>query len=105
MIRRDLAKCLGRGWTPQGSDLVYIDPPCSSSLLSLAHSASEQRTWLNPDALVICEHPSDATIEPPQKWLIKDRRRYGIGGPVAAHPPEHHRGGTGSLPLRTDPAA
>ena len=105
VIRQDLAKCLGRGWTPQGFDLVYIDPPYASSLLSLALTLLSEGTWLNPDALVICEHPSDATIEPPQGWSIKDRRRYGISGLLLLTPPEHHRDGTGSMPQRTDPAA
>ena len=110
VIRQDLASCLRQGWTAPGFDLVYLDPPYASALVSLALTLLSEGTWLNPDALVICEHPSDATVEPPQGWTIKDRRRYGISGltllkPPGINPPVHHRGGTGSTPPRTDPAA
>ena len=105
VIRQDLASCLRRGWTPPGFDLVYIDPPYASGLLTIALTLLSEGTWLNPDALVICEHPADASIEPPQGWTIKDRRRYGISGLLLLNPPERHLGGTGSMPPRTDPAA
>lgn len=105
VIRQDLASCLRRGWTTPGFDLVYIDPPYASGLLTIALTLLSEGTWLNPDALVICEHPADASIEPPQGWTIKDRRRYGISGLLLLNPPERHLGGTGSMPPRTDPAA
>ena len=105
VIRQDLASCLSRGWTPPGFDLVYIDPPYASGLLTIALTLLSEGTWLNPDALVICEHPANASIELPQGWTIKDRRRYGISGLLLLNSPERHCGGTGSMPPRTDPAA
>ena len=105
VIRQDLASCLRRGWTPPGFDLVYIDPPYASGLLTNALTLLSEGSWLNQDALVICEHPADASIESPQGWTIKDRRRYGISGLLLLNPPERHLGGTGSMPPRTDPSA
>ncbi len=58
-------------------DLIYLDPPYSSSLYSSVLEKLLIGHWLRENHLVICEHASEQELEIPDGWITQDKRFYG----------------------------
>ncbi len=107
VIRHDVLSWLKRGchaakfnqpWAGEnpGFNLVYLDPPYSSKLYSEVFKALLSGHWLQRDALVICEHATNYSLETPMQWIEQDRRIYGSSALLFTNPPEQYRDDTDS---------
>ena len=60
-------------------DIVFLDPPFMSPLLSTALRALEEGDWLSPQVLIYIETPANA--EPPyltaERWVLYRQRTFG----------------------------
>ncbi len=61
-------------------DLVFLDPPYRTPWLDEALERLARGPFLKPDAIVIAEHPSEATPPVVGELRLLDRRRYGSIG-------------------------
>ena len=98
VVQRDLISWLQRGKPNDdpGFDLVYFDPPYASGLYSRGLDALINGEWLQPNALVLCEHAKHQKPATPAGWREEDCRFYGSSAVLFLSPPERCPGGTGS---------
>ena len=73
VVQRDLISWLQRGKPNDdpGFDLVYFDPPYASGLYSRGLDALINGEWLQPNALVLCEHAKHQK-PPPSRMAGRD---------------------------------
>jgi len=57
--------------------LIFLDPPYGSELAGPALVAIEKAGWLNSDSLAVVEVAAAEPFEAPERWFLKDERRYG----------------------------
>ena len=105
VVQSDLISWLRRGRPSDdpGFDLVYFDPPYASGLYSRGLDALINGEWLQPNALVLCEHAKHQKPATPAGWREEDCRFYGSSAVLFLSPPERCPGGTGSMRPQTDP--
>jgi len=66
---------------PQPFDVVFIDPPFASQLLSTTAALLEQRSWLAPAALIYVEAAAREALSPlPENWRPLKAKRAGEVG-------------------------
>lgn len=60
-------------------NIVFLDPPFTSSLLAEVLQALEEGQWLAPEALIYSESPADKTLSTPfnPSWHLHRQRRFG----------------------------
>jgi 16S rRNA (guanine966-N2)-methyltransferase len=69
--------------TPEPFDIVFLDPPFASGLLSPAAALLEQKGWLAPDAMIYLESAArEALPALPAGW---QERKAGRAGEVGYH--------------------
>ncbi len=77
--REDALRFLTRPATP--FDIVFLDPPFASGLLSKAAELLERCHWLAPDALVYVECSARDSLPPlPDNWQLLKAKRAGEVG-------------------------
>ena len=76
IFRRD-ATHLGPIGTMAPFSVVFLDPPYGRNLGVKALSALAEGDWLEPGATLVVEESTDAKVEPPNEFEIKDHRTYG----------------------------
>jgi 16S rRNA (guanine966-N2)-methyltransferase len=57
--------------------LVFLDPPYFSNLIAPTIKSLASGGWLTEDAVIVVEHDEKETIELPQGFESRDRRKYG----------------------------
>jgi len=69
-------------------DLVFLDPPFASELLSEAARMLEERHWLKPEALIYLECAARTGPPPlPAPWrALKAKQAGEVGYHLFAHP-------------------
>jgi 16S rRNA (guanine966-N2)-methyltransferase len=77
--------------TPQPFDVVFLDPPFGASLWNESARRLESGGWLQRDAWIYVESPSDAELALPAAWMLhRDGRagsvRYALYRRAAADP-------------------
>jgi 16S rRNA (guanine966-N2)-methyltransferase len=69
-------------------DIVFLDPPFDSDLLTAAAGFLERGRWLAPGALIYVECAARAGLPPlPQNWVVAKAKQAGeVGYHLLAHP-------------------
>jgi 16S rRNA (guanine966-N2)-methyltransferase len=61
-------------------DVVFLDPPFDSELLTQAAERLEQRGWLKDGAVIYLEHPAESVPATPANWrLLRESRAGRVG--------------------------
>lgn len=58
-------------------DLWFIDPPWATISFPRVAEAIGASPWCSPGGLVVLEHPSRISVDPPLNFEAVDRRAYG----------------------------
>ncbi len=79
VIQTDAVEYLER--SPEAFDIVFIDPPFRSDLISRCSALVEERGWIRPGGLVYIEAPSRMQALPiPPTWeLIRSQKAGQVG--------------------------
>ena len=79
MVLADAVEFLER--PPQAFDIVFIDPPFKSDLISRIAAAMDARGWIKPGGLAYIEAPSRlGELSLPATWeLIRSKKAGQVG--------------------------
>jgi 16S rRNA (guanine966-N2)-methyltransferase len=69
------------GGTAQTFEIVFLDPPFASDLLTRAGQLLEEQRWLSANALIYVETDAAAGLPPlPATWVVTRTKRAGAVG-------------------------
>jgi 16S rRNA (guanine966-N2)-methyltransferase len=69
-----------KGTARRAFDIVFLDPPFSSGLLSTAAALLESGDWLAKEAFVYVETPAGALPQLPPNWVESRAKKAGAVG-------------------------
>ncbi|KFB10939.1 16S rRNA (guanine(966)-N(2))-methyltransferase RsmD [Nitratireductor basaltis] len=75
IFRRDATR-LGAAGTIQPFDLVFADPPYGKGYGEQALATAREGGWLTQDCLVVVEEGADTPFQPPEGFVLHERRDY-----------------------------
>ncbi len=81
ILQTDAITWLGKPPGDTAFDIVFLDPPFASELLSPAMERLEDNGWLSPNALIYIEVSARGTaLSPPAQWQLQ---KHKVSGDVA----------------------
>ena len=82
IYRQDAKDFLQKNQQSASFDIVFLDPPYGSNVLSDCMTLLEQEKWLSPGAKIYIEVSSDGDIQVPSNWKLHKQNK---SGQVAYH--------------------
>lgn len=76
VLRRDATR-LGDIGTIEPFDLVFADPPYGRRMGEKALLSALEGGWLNPDALLVLEEETQASLMLDERFVVHEERNYG----------------------------